>query len=343
MAGRTLGSLLGGSLASLVLATAIPAAASEAPTAAACAAGVTVAPPEPVWRGAPAGPTDWGGRLGQPVTESRAADGLHLFNVTTPTYEAFLPAPGCATGAAVMVAPGGGFWLLAIENEGRDVAHWLAARGIAAFVLKYRLVQYDKPYIGMKERRTLPDGVAAAAAVADGRETLRLIRAQASRFAIDPARVGAIGFSAGGHLVMTLMLDQPATRPAFVGNIYGAFFQTTMPAFPAAQLPRPADAPKEFWLGPEPEPAPGALPPLFMAIAQDDRAVRIGFDDLELALRNAGYRPELHRYAKGGHGFGMRKQGLTSDGFMDDFRLWLQQNGLLAAAKDVATAKPPAP
>lgn len=302
----------------------------------ACAGKITVQEPENVWAGTPPGMDEWPGKLDKPVSESWAADGNHLFNVTTPTWQAYLPAPECATGAAILVVPGGGFRLLAINHEGRDVARWLAQHGIAAFALKYRLVQYENPSIEQTYRRELPDKAAGAAALADAQETMRLIRDQASRFGIDADRVGAIGFSAGGQVVLTLGLDEvEERRPAFIGNIYGAFFHKEMPPFPPANLPYPPGTPDEIWLRPEPVPAPGALPPIFMAVAQDDRAVKTGFDAVERALADAGYRPEVHRYLKGGHGFGVRPQGLTSDHFIDQFRDWLDVIGMLDA-KDAA-------
>lgn len=298
-----------------------------------CSGKITELEPENIWSGPPPGMDGWEGALDLPVQESWAPDGKHIFNVTTPTYQAFLPARECASGAAVLVAPGGGFRLLAIHNEGTDVARWLAAHGIAAFVLKYRLVQYEKPALNQPIRRQVPEGAESRLAIADGRETLRLIRAQAARFAVDPGRVGAIGFSAGGHLVMMLGLDEvEANRPNFIGNIYGALFRKTLPALPPANLPYPPGTPEEIWLRPAPVPAPGAVPPVFMAIAQDDLAVKLGFDALEQALDQAGYRSEVHRYLKGGHGFGMRKQGLTSDRFIDQFHGWMDAIGMLKPA-----------
>jgi len=320
-------SLLGfASAATLGMAT--PVAAQDA---AQCAARVTELAPEAIWNGEAPGMAEWGGVLDVPVSESATPDGRNIFNVIRPTYQAFLPDPQCATGAAVLVVPGGGFRLVAIQHEGTDVARWLAARGIAAFVVKYRTVQYAEPSLQQPIRRQLPQDVIAEAGTADAREALRLVREQADRFAIDPERTGAIGFSAGGHVVVTLGMDEvEERRPDFVGNIYGALFAQQFPALPPANLPYPPGTPDEIWLRPAPTPAPGALPPFFMAMAQDDVTVRLGFDTLAAALTEAGYRPETHLYLRGGHGFGMMQRGLSTDLFIEEFHAWMAALGVIA-------------
>ena len=314
--------------AALAVATAVPVAAQEERD---CAAGVVEQTPRPIWPGIPPGMAEWGGVLDVPVTESATPDGRNIFNVTTPTWQAFLPDLACANGAAVLVVPGGGFRLVAIRHEGTEVARWLAARGIAAFVVKYRTVQYAEPSLEQPVRRQLPLAVQAEAGTADTREALRLLREQAAGLGIDPARTGAIGFSAGGHVVVSLGMDaDQARRPAFVGNIYGALFVDDLPALPPANLPYPPGTPSEVWLRPPPTPAPGALPPFFMAMAQDDRAVSTGFHAMAQALAEAGYLPETHLYVRGGHGFGMNRRGLSTDLFIAEFHAWLAALGVVS-------------
>lgn len=311
----------------------LPIAASAGEVA--CISSGTSLPAERLWAGSPPGMESWGGRLDQPVAESATPDGNNLFNVTDPTLEAFLPDPRCATGAAVLVVPGGGFRLVAINHEGRDVARWLAARGVAAFVLKYRVVQYAEPSLTQPVRRQLPLDVISQAAMTDARRAMELLRSRSGEFAIDPSRIGAIGFSAGGHVVSMLGLDpDQARRPAFVGNIYGALFLDQLPEIPPANLPPPPGSAEEPWLRPPPTPAPGALPPFFLAMAQDDRSVALGFRQFFDHLWDAGYRPETHLYLKGGHGFGMKRQGLTSDHFIEQYYSWMGALGLLRQTAD---------
>jgi acetyl esterase/lipase len=289
--------------------------------------------PEQVWpQGVPL-PGDWPGASAQPVTEGTSADGEMVWNVTQPSYQAFLPAPGKANGASVIIAPGGGFRVLSIRNSGTKVAEWLAARGIAAFVLRYRLVHMlpgETPEsMRVRLNRTIPVGRLGEPAAADGIQALRLIRARSARYGIDPQRIGVIGFSAGGHVAgMMALAKEPAERPAFAGLIYGMPFSTPLPPVPPANLPFPAGTPSEPWLQPKPTPAPGALPRLFMAMAQDDVSVGSGFRAFYDTLYAAGYRPELHLYHKGSHGFGMKRQGTTSDHWIEEFHWWLEAEGL---------------
>ncbi|MBT0671021.1 alpha/beta hydrolase [Novosphingobium profundi] len=295
------------------------------------ASGVRVLAPEAVW---PAGaPLDrnWPGLIDQPVHEELRDNGESLWNVTEPAYQAFLPAAGKATGAAVIVAPGGGFRLLAIHHEGTQVAQWLAEHGIAAFVLKYRLIQTPsgESNEAMRQRAnsTLKPGVGGEPGVTDGLEALRRIREHARDYAIDPARIGVVGFSAGGHVAGMMALADKAARPDFAGLIYGFPFGQPMPALPPANLPYPEGTPKEPWLRPAPTPAPGRLPPLFLAMAQDDLLVGSGFHGFQQALSEAGYAPETHLYERGKHGFGMKKSGGTADHWIEEFAWWIEAEG----------------
>ncbi|KQM19027.1 alpha/beta hydrolase [Novosphingobium sp. Leaf2] len=308
-----------------------PTALGAAPAGIA-ADGVRVLAPVAVWpKGAPE-EAGWPGKAAVSVREEVRENG-NLFNVTVPSYQAFLPPPGKATGAAVILAPGGGFRLLAMKTEGVDVAQWLAAHGVAAFVLKYRLIQTPPGETNEAMRKrvnaTLAPGVGGNPGVVDGLEALRTIRGRASEYGIDPKRIGVAGFSAGGHVAgMMALAPNIADRPAFAGLIYGMPFTAPLPAIPPANLPFPPGTPKEPWLQPTATPAPERLPPLFMAQAQDDVVVGMGFRTFYEALYAAGYRPEVHLYQRGGHGFGARFIGGTTDHWLDEFVWWLDGEGM---------------
>ena len=238
-------------------------------------------------------------------------------NVTRPTLTPFLPAKDKATGVGVVVAPGGGFFVLSMDNEGYDVARWLQAHGIAAFVLKYRVNPTPEDLSKMPafpapaggpgaEPPPMPSGERAAMAIADGQEALRMVRRRAKDWGVDPKRLGMMGFSAGGGTVMGVTLkDDPTARPDFIAPIYGGFSHVTVPS----------DA-----------------PPMFIARAADDPLMGTsGFGVVE-DWQKAGVPVELHMYEHGGHGFGASTKGTTSDKWMDEFYLWLKDRGTLGPA-----------
>lgn len=301
----------------------------------ACARAVCVLPARPVWPDGVPAIDDWPGSAPTQGPDQTSADGEIVFNVTRPGYQAFLPETGRATGAAVLLAPGGGFWMLAERNEGTRVARWLAEHGIAAFVLRYRTF-YRAPgdsddVVRKRVFASMAGGKAGDASLIDGIEALRQIRSHAAEFGIDPSRIGVAGFSAGGHVAgMMALAPDVRDRPDFVGLIYG--MPLTTPALPPANLPYPPGTPAEPWLRPAPTPAPGAMPPTFMAMAQDDLAVGSGFRTYYDTLFAAGYRPELHLYQSGGHGFGMKRQGSTTDDWLAAFDRWIEATGFKRAA-----------
>jgi len=237
-------------------------------------------------------------------------------NVTVATLTPFLPDPAKASGAAVVVAPGGGFRTLSMENEGWNVARALAEKGVAAFVLKYRLNQTPADMPGfersMREmfsgtaRPPRPDPEKAMAGlapqIADARAAFALIRKRSAEWHIDPNRIGMVGFSAGAMLTMATTLAGEDAKPAFIGNIYG----------PLAPLTVPADA-----------------PPLFIALAADDPFFANGGYGLIDSWKAAKRPVEFHLYEQGGHGFGMYPKETTSTGWFDTFVRWLGMHGLL--------------
>lgn len=297
---------------------------------AAQAAPVTVEPPVALW---PAGLPDggrWAGALAVPVVEEARDGGATLWNVTRPTLQAYLPAKGQGNGAAVIVAPGGGFRMLAIRHEGEAVARWLADHGYAAFLLKYRVVQQapSESVDALRKRvaATMTIDQTGEAGVADGRQALKLLRAKAAEYGVDPHRIGVVGFSAGAHVAgMLAHAARAEDRADFAGLIYGLPFPASTPPIPQANLPFPEGTPKEPWLQPRPTPAPDALPPVFIAMAQDDLAVGVGVRDYYAKMFAAGYRPETHFYARGAHGFGLKGTGTTVDHWIEEFDWWTRQ------------------
>jgi len=238
-------------------------------------------------------------------------------NVTVATLTPFLPNPAKATGAAVIVAPGGGFRTLSMENEGYDVAKALADKGVAAFVIKYRLNQTPADMAGFE--RSMTEMFSATAArpprpdpqtmmanlapqIADSRAAFALVRKRAAEWHVDPDRVGMVGFSAGAMLTLATTLAGEDAKPAFIGLIYG----------PLASVTVPVDA-----------------PPMFVALAADDPFfANSGFGLIE-SWKAAKKPVEFHLYEQGGHGFGMYPKTTTSTGWFDAYARWLGMHGLL--------------
>lgn len=258
-----------------------------------------------------------------PLPAARHAEAWHrqygsVFarNVTVATLTPFLPDPAKATGTAVIVAPGGGFRSLSMQNEGWDVARALAERGVAAFVLKYRLEPTPDDLDGfarsMREMLSGPvpahrlDPAASIARlgpqIADARAAFALVRTRADEWGVDPQRIGMVGFSAGAMLTLATTLAGEDARPAFIGNLYG----------PLAPLDVPVDA-----------------PPLFVAIAADDGLFANGGFGLVERWRAAQRPVEFHLYEQGGHGFGMYRKPTTSTGWFDAFARWMAMHGWL--------------
>lgn len=264
----------------------------------------------PLWPGPAPGSEDW------THTEQDGLnrwDGFRLTrNVTTPTLTVFRPDPARANGTAMIVAPGGGFHFLSMETEGTMMARWLADQGVTAFVLKYRLVPTeadDEAFWAQVVRLFSGDRSAQASmaqvqplAIEDGRQAVRLVRQQAATWGIDPHRIGLMGFSAGGMVTTGVALAHEVdSRPDFIAPIYGAPFE----AFTV-----PADA-----------------PPMFALVASDDPLLATQCVTLYQAWKAAGKDAELHVYAKGGHGFGLKKQNLPVDTWPDRLGDWMRTQG----------------
>jgi acetyl esterase/lipase len=248
---------------------------------------------------------------------------LFARNVTVATLTPVLADPAKTTGAAVIVAPGGGFRTLSMDNEGLEVARALAARGVSAFVLKYRLNQtpadmaaFEQSMAQMFSGGAGPPRTTGTAAIAglapqiaDARAAFALVRARAGQWRVDPKRIGMIGFSAGAMLTLAITMEAKETKPAFIGNIYG----------PLTAMAVPADA-----------------PPMFVALAADDPLfANSGFGLIE--SWKAAKRPvEFHLYEQGGHGFGMYAKETTSTGWFDAFISWLRMHRQLSPSSSPA-------
>jgi acetyl esterase/lipase len=267
-------------------------------------------------------------------------------NVTMPTLTAFLPDPAVATGAAAVICPGGGFRFLSWQSEGTEVAEWLRARGVAAFVLKYRLLetaaseeefrkQMAAFFASLADRkdgeapkdlgkpgevgpRAIPEDMrkVGALAVADGRQAIKVVRQHAAEWGIKPDRIGVMGFSAGGMVTMGVVMDHDAdSRPDFAAPIYGG-------GTGAGKVAKDA-------------------PPLFILCASDDQLAAAGSVRLYSEWKAAGRPAELHLYEKGGHGFGMTPKGLPVDRWIERYGDWLGQRGLIRSAAPRPQTSPP--
>jgi acetyl esterase/lipase len=255
-----------------------------------------------------------------------AMETLMLRNVSEPTLSLYRPAAGKANGVGVIVAPGGGWRILAWEHEGTDVVRWLTARGYTAFLLKYRVrgtpasqADYDAEMAqlmgGIDLTRTAKTAFRAMgeivpyetiralreAAADDGRRAIEIVRAGAAEWGVDGAKIGMLGFSAGAFLTADVAMDPRAEPLAFVAPIYGG-----------ETLGRPV---------------PDDAPPMFTALAQNDALLYRVVEQLYSDWTDAGRSAEMHIYRRGEHGFGMVKQGLPSDKWIDLFHDWLTDLG----------------
>jgi acetyl esterase/lipase/phospholipase/lecithinase/hemolysin len=274
-----------------------------------------------IWPSAPPGSENWTWRE---QTGNRGGSRM-VRNVVTPTLTMYKPAAGKANGASVIIAPGGAFRFLMVDYEGVDMARWLVEHGITAFVLKYRLMHTPEDEAAMsdylrnlgirlsaadtKSENPPPYDEATKAAIAiaeeDGRQAIRYVRQHAAEWSLDPHRIGIVGFSAGGGVVMGPVMQHDAnSRPDFAAAIYPAYRTAT--------------------------PVPDDAPPLFIVIADDDKLISPNSSArLYMAWHSAGHPAELHIFRRGDHGFGMKKQNLPADRWIDLFYAWLDSSGLL--------------
>jgi len=265
----------------------------------------------PIW------PERFAGEPSSPEIErfSPPPDSVRLLrNVSRPTLTAYLPAPERANGTAMIICPGGAFHLLAIEHEGEQVAEWFRARGVAAFVLKYSVIEsspddavfdaYMATLLSDVERADEVMRDASRRAIEEAKHAVAMVRQHAAKWGVRPDRVGMMGFSAGGQVTVGAALQESAEfRPDFLAPIYPVFFR---------EIVAPKDAPS-----------------LFVAVANDDLWSVPACLKLHTAWCDAGRPVELHVYAAGGHGFGMTRKSLPSDSWIDRLGEWMHMQGLL--------------
>lgn len=268
-----------------------------------------------LWPGVAPGSEQWK----QPETTLGSGGRETIVNVSTPTLTAYLPDPSIATGTAIIIASGGGFIGLSINSEGYDVAKWLVARGFAAIVLKYRTIPIegkDATQLGHSARAAFMAqlrnhaliGEDGKYGIADGIQAIKVVRAHAAEWGVSPDHIVFMGFSAGGMITeYTVVNPDASARPNYAASIYGA-------PFPVPPIPK-------------------GVPPFFMAMAQDDTLAGTYIVAFYDALKAAGYKPEFHIFNHGGHGWGMRKQGTTSDHWIEEFYWWLEAEGLTRPIK----------
>lgn len=245
-------------------------------------------------------------------------------NVVQPSLTVVPAKAGTETGTAVIVIPGGGFNFISWSNEGSSTAEWLAERGITAIILKYRTKTTPRDSAGYAD--FVKSQIAASRgegrrfsqpwlpAVADARQAIRYVRRNASKLGVDPNRVGVLGFSAGAITGLQLAIAQEqGDRPSFAALIYGPLAPVNVPASP---------------------------PPLFLARALNDNLYTplqsSSLDDnfgLLSRWQAAEGSVELHLYSAGGHGFGMQKNGETSELWVEQFFKWMEARKLLGPVK----------
>jgi acetyl esterase/lipase len=225
-------------------------------------------------------------------------------NIVDPDLTVYLPDAARATGTGIIVAPGGGHHFLAVDHEGSEIAEWLVSRGIAAFVLRYRVIQTSDDDT---EFEVLRGNLLAAIekdldghwplAIADAQRAIDLVRSKAEEWNLKEDRIGMMGFSAGAHLTYGVLSS--GAKLDFIAPVYGALWGSDIRV-------------------------PDKAPPLFTVVASDDPISVVPCLDIYKAWHKAGKSAELHVYSKGNHGFGMVKQGLPSDGWTERFEEWLK-------------------
>ena len=287
---------------------------------------------------------------GPEVSKSSGKDDLiagkqvvEVDNVSRPTMTVYSPT-GKNTGAAVVVFPGGGYQILAIDLEGTEVCDWLTAKGITCVLLKYRVTDvgaYPKsgPY---------PE---SPMALEDAQRTVALVRFHAARWHIDPHKIGVLGFSAGGHLVAAMSThfqhrlypavdeaDKESCRPDFAVAIYPGHLSLSAAEWDARQgtkkfvIPHPEHlsvADNSIELNPDLH-VTKQTPPTFLLQNEDDHVDNVN-DSLSyyIALKNAGVPVEMHLYAQGGHAFGLRRTKLPATAWPRLVETWLGTIGMI--------------
>jgi acetyl esterase/lipase len=265
-----------------------------------------------VWPGKAPGETkEIGPEELRPPQAKQRPDVQRLTNVSKPTLTLYQPSPEKRNGVAVIICPGGGYSILAWDLEGTEIAEWLNSIGVTAAVLKYRVPRREGD-----AANKLP--------LMDAQRAMGLVRSKASELGVDPRRIGMLGFSAGGNLAAATCLkygerqydkldsiDDVSSRPDFGVLIYPAYLSDN------SGNVRPEYQPTK------------ETPPMFFALALDDRVAVDGSIAMTKALKGVGVPAELHIYDDGGHGFGMRKSDFPCHTWPARCADWLEHRGIL--------------
>lgn len=250
------------------------------------------------------------GSEGKTVPESvrLTPEGEHVISsVHQPSLTVYLPPQGSATGAAVIIAPGGGHSELWMDHEGYNVAQWLSAHGVVGFVLKYRLARQKGSTYTVEGN-----------ALADIQRAIRTVRFRASEWGVKPERVGVMGFSAGGEVAALAAARYHAEPAAGADQIDRLSDKPSFQALLYPALPADRNFSKE-------------TPPAFLVCGENDRQnISQGLPEFYLAMKRAGASAELHVFAGVGHGFGLRERtkGPVA-GWPALFHGWLDTRGFL--------------
>ena len=299
----------------------------------------------PIWPGAAPNPQPVGGpetaeTSGKEfLVAGRPAVGVS--NVTRPTITVYSP-KGKNTEVAVVVFPGGGYQVLAIDLEGTEVCDWLTSKGIMCVLLKYRVTDVG-PY---PKSGPYPE---SPMALEDAQRTVGLVRFHAAEWHIDPHKIGVLGFSSGGHLSAAVSTyfekrlypavdaaDKESCRPDFAVVIYPGHLSLSAADWDAKQgakkfmVPHPASADRHLGLNPY-IPVTSQTPPTFLLQAEDDHVDNVD-DSLAyyIALKKAGVPVEMHLYAQGGHAFGLRRTKFPITGWPRLVETWLGTIGMIS-------------
>lgn len=308
----------------------------------------------PIWPGAAPDPQPV---PGPEVATTRLKDNLvggrpwtYISNVSLPTMTVYSPI-GKNTGAAIVVLPGGGYQILAIDLEGTEVCDWLTSKGITCVLLKYRV-----PGVGRNPKSApypksgpYPE---SPMALEDAQRTVGLVRFHAAEWHIDPHKIGVLGFSAGGHLSAAMSThfakrlypavdtaDKESSSPDFAVVIYPGHLSLTAAEWDAKQgakkfaVPHPdhlSIADKSLALNPDLH-VTSQTPPTFLLQAEDDHVDNVN-DSLAyyVALKKAGVPVEMHLYAQGGHAFGLRRTKFPITGWPQLVETWLRTVGMIS-------------
>jgi acetyl esterase/lipase len=246
----------------------------------------------------------------RPPNDSPTTTAKWLTGVTKPTITIYRPAKDKDTGAAMIICPGGGYWNLAWDLEGTEVAEWLNSAGITGVVLKYRVPR----------RKGEPEALPAPGPLLDAQRAISLVRSKARELGIDPNRIGIVGFSAGGHLAIAAAtnfreraydpidaVDKESCRPDFAVAVYPGYLATRETGLlaPHIRIPR-------------------GTPPIMLIHAADDPEADVENSvQMFRALKKVGSPVEMHVYQTGGHGFGVRKTDKACSRWTESCLTWL--------------------